>query len=492
MNILTEKNVFPRAYCINLDDEVINYKKILNEFNNILEIHRVSAIDAKLNNISGVIALYKTNIELFYDIINSDYNLPYLIVIEDDIYKHNNFTFYWPKIIKFINSDFNWDFISLDHFLNFENPKLNDYNDLFYKIDKSRMTGFMIYNMNFLRKNFDYLSNINFTLDMTMKHNEQFIQLIPKDLIVKQYVNKISYTCNENTKKYEEYYDSTEMYLQKYKDCIFTIVYKTYKNDLEWLNYSLLSLKKYLDTTNVFEFIIYTHDVVFTDVCNLMEKLNFINYRVIPVHYNYHGYVKQMQVKLDCYKDVQTKYVILLDSDLILQKPLNFNALIRMNGQIEWKYLRIEDDPDNKNFRVWKKACEDATKSPKTNHYMSNGFPFIFTTKSLENGAKKFEELHNVDYEDYCHNRCGHENIEIEENTTDIFDKLSKVFTEFEYIGYYCHNFSSDYIFTPTPYCLMDNQSNKSNNEEMYFIQNWSYGGINNEIFEKIHNILEK
>jgi hypothetical protein len=197
-----------------------------------------------------------------------------------------------------------------------------------------------------------------------------------------------------------------------------------------------------------------------------------------------------MEVKLNCYKDVKTKYVVLLDSDLILQKPLNFLSLIRSDGKIEWKYLRKEDDPNNPVFNVWKKACEDATKVPKNIHYMSNGFPFIFTKQSLENGANKFKELHIVNYEDYCHNRCGHENIHIEDATTDIFDKLSKVFTEFEYIGYYCHYFSDDYVFTPTPYCLMDYQSSKNNNINTYFIQNWSYGGINNEILNKIKNII--
>jgi FkbM family methyltransferase len=289
-----------------------------------------------------------------------------------------------------------------------------------------------------------------------------------------------------NSINYPSYFN-----IKNITDNKFTIVYKTYKNDLEWLNYSLLSLKKFLDTSNIFEIIIYTHDVVFTDVYNLIKKLDFLNYRVIPVHYNYHGYVKQMQIKLDCYKDVRTKYVIVLDSDLLLQKPLNFNSLIREDGKIEWKYLRIQDEPMNVNFKVWKKACEDATKVPKTIHYMSNGFPFIFTTESLKNGANNFKELHNVDYEAYCHKRCENENIKVEELTTNVFDKLSNVFTEFEYIGYYCHYFSDDYIFTPTPVCLMENQTKINNIIDSYFIQNWSYGGINDGILEKIKNILE-
>ena len=274
---------------------------------------------------------------------------------------------------------------------------------------------------------------------------------------------------------------------------LFSIIYKTYKNDLQWLEYSLLSLKKFLNPINVFELIIYTHDVVFFDVQTLLKKIQmkqFINYRVIPVHYNYHGYIKQQQVKADCYKDVKTKYVIFLDSDLLLKRPLNFNSLIREDKKIEWKYLKKEDDPGNQVFSVWKKACEDATRTPKTLHYMSNGFPFIFTTKSLEEAANHFINLHNCDYEAYCHKRCRHENIQINDSTVPAFDRLSRVFTEFEYLGYFCHHFSNDYVFTTTPYCRMYAQFQKDN-DDSYFIQNWSHGGFNVQILKKIKQILQ-
>ena len=276
-------------------------------------------------------------------------------------------------------------------------------------------------------------------------------------------------------------------------NCNFSIIYKTYKNDLQWLEYSLLSLKKFLDPTNVFELIIYTHDIVFDDVFQLLNKIqlkHFINYRIINVHYNYHGYIKQQQVKADCYKDIKTKYVMFLDSDLLLKKPLNLNYLLREDGKLAWKYLRKEDDPHNPVFTVWKKACEDATRTLKTFHYMSNGFPFIFTRQSLEDAANKFKEIHNCDYESYCHTRCDNENIRVEDSTVDVFDRLSRVFTEFEYLGYYCHNFSNDYVFTTTLYCRMDAQFQK-NNEDSYFIQNWSHGGLNNETLQKIKQILQ-
>jgi hypothetical protein len=266
----------------------------------------------------------------------------------------------------------------------------------------------------------------------------------------------------------------------------FTIIYKTYKNDLEWFKFSLLSLKKFLDPTNIYEIIIYTHDIVYDDVYHILENLelkNFISYRIIPIYYNYHGYIKQMSVKANCYKDVQTEYIIILDSDLILKKNLNVKSLIREDGKIEWFYLKKEDDPNNSAFDIWKKVVEDCTKQEQNNYYMVNRFPFVFTKKSLEEAQNKFIELNDKDYDSYCLTRCINENIKIDESTISSFDKLSRIWTEFEYLGFFCHNYSNDYIFTSISY--------ERDNDNTYFIQYWSHGGITNEIKNKIDQILQ-
>lgn len=272
-----------------------------------------------------------------------------------------------------------------------------------------------------------------------------------------------------------------------------TLVYKTYKNDLEWLNYSLLSLLKYLDFSSIFEIIIYTHNVVYSNVNEIIDCIklkNHITVRVIPVHYNYHGYIKQQVVKLTCYKDCLTKYILLLDSDLILKKPFDPLSLVK-NGKINWDYLPIENDPNNIVFSVWKIAFKNITKSEKNVHYMSNGFPFIFTKKSMEDASNKFIELHGMSYEEYCLKRCTEENISINQSTTDVFTKLTTIFSEFEYIGFFCHHFSLEYEFCPIKKCKMEEQ-HENYNTESYFIQNWSHGGLNETKKYKIQSILEK
>jgi GR25 family glycosyltransferase involved in LPS biosynthesis len=200
------------AFCINLDRQLENFNAIQKAFEGSLIFNRVSAIDGKNVGITGQDALYQTNVKLFTELARSD--RPYYIICEDDVYKCDKFNEYWPKIVNFINNPSNkWDFISLDFFLNYDNPSIETYNDFLYKISASRGTGFMIYNAKFVKHNINYLSNTR-CLDMTMKHNPDFIKLIPKELIVKQIVNKYSETSCKNTVYYENSYTKTIEYLK--------------------------------------------------------------------------------------------------------------------------------------------------------------------------------------------------------------------------------------------------------------------------------------
>jgi hypothetical protein len=244
-----------------------------------------------------------------------------------------------------------------------------------------------------------------------------------------------------------------------------------------------------LDPCKVFEIIIYTHDVVYNNVSQLLDEIemnNFINYRIIPIHYNYHGYVKQMVIKANSYKDVTTDYVVILDSDLILYQKLNFYNLL-VDNKIIWYYIDKKDDADNVAFSVWKTAVENSIKHSFDTEYMLS-CPFIFNRKSLEDAANKFIEIHQADYETYCYNKCNNLNIDIETPITSIFDILSTIFTEFEYLGFYCHHYSNDYIFFSYYKSIKNNTLN--NYSTNYFKKYWSHGGINNEISNEINCIL--
>ena len=261
-----------------------------------------------------------------------------------------------------------------------------------------------------------------------------------------------------------------------------TIVYKTYGADLPWIKYSLLSINKFV--SNYDSIIIYCHDQAINQLDLILKEINMINIRVIPVTYDFHGYIKAGVVKCLSYKDVTTKYIIIIDSDNIFTDYLNLNKLIRDDGKIEWTYSEKTIDSSGPEWTVWKKAYEDMTKTIQNVHYMANGFPFVFTRNSLEEAEHKFKYIHNMDYSEFCSKRLSLFDVKISDNIRGRFPLLANSFNEFEWLGYYCKNFSSDYIFS-------NNISSRRKEVSGKLIQYWSHGGIDAVIGE-IEQILSK
>lgn len=213
-----------KAYCINLDRKPENFEKVTKEFRGLLAIKRVSAVDGSALGISPSIALHRTVTNLFAEVIKTDE--PYAIVLEDDIYRCEDFDKYWPKIFNFIHDSKNvWDFISLDFFLAFDKPILTSYNDFLFSTTNFRSCGFMIYNINFLKKYCSELQSYG-PLDMTMTYDSRFVKLIPKSLIVRQYINKKSEINlkNDTEELYKNYYEITETRLSSYNGCLGSIL----------------------------------------------------------------------------------------------------------------------------------------------------------------------------------------------------------------------------------------------------------------------------
>lgn len=211
-----------KAYCINLDRKQENFQKVTKEFEGILNIERVSAIDGKANKISGASALFRTQLNLFEKMIQTTDK--YLIVLEDDIYKLPKFNSYWPHISKFVLTPSGWDFISLDFILSIDKPKLDVYNQFLYKTSAFRSAGFVIYNMAFLKKNLEIIKR-NGPLDFTMTFDRRFTKLITKEAIVRQHIDKVSETNSSgNTAYYKTFYNETDAYLKSYRFGIFSLL----------------------------------------------------------------------------------------------------------------------------------------------------------------------------------------------------------------------------------------------------------------------------
>jgi len=194
------------AFCINLDRCPENLNNMIKEWENILNIKKIMGIDGNQEGIAGELALYLTNKKLFNDIANDiiEIKKPYFIVIEDDIFKTNNFNLeLWNKIIKFAEDNNNkWDIITLDLFLRHQHnnffPNIEKHNDIFLKVNKFIGAGFMIYNTKFIKNNIEYINTLKMPYDVNINCNEKFIKLTPSKLLTKQDLMKDSTTVNCN------------------------------------------------------------------------------------------------------------------------------------------------------------------------------------------------------------------------------------------------------------------------------------------------------
>lgn len=253
----------------------------------------------------------------------------------------------------------------------------------------------------------------------------------------------------------------------------YTIVYKTYQNDLEWFDFSIKSLQKYVLPFNLIEkVLIYSHDVCFEKVLNITHIIKNTHVQVLPVHYDYHGYIKQMTVKAQAYFDVKSEYIVYIDSDCIFTKRCDLSQLLNTDGKPYW---HMTDEAEA--IPIWREVVENMTQNEMKYYYMYNSFPFVIKTSTLKIANDHFIKVHKKTYEEYVKERIANNGISVNDNIVNNFFKLSKVFTEFEYIGYIAHNFTNDYEF-------LLNQRNK---EEVK--QFWSHGGITDEIKKELNDL---
>jgi hypothetical protein len=260
----------------------------------------------------------------------------------------------------------------------------------------------------------------------------------------------------------------------------FTAVYKTYKNDLIWLKYSLISLDKYV--SDISEIVIYYHNECEHELKIILENLNIrLKVRTVPVIYDIHGYIKQMVVKCMCFEDVSTDFIVYIDSDVIFTNNYSPTSSIK-DDKIKWFIQKRNEYNTNMEFwKVWEESVNKMTKEKMNIFYMSNEFPFILKRKTIEDAYYKFIEIHGMDYNTFCKNLLELNNVSINDPITGKngkFSIMASIFEEFEYLGWYSYNFTNDYLFTET--------------REIYDFkkQFWSHGGLTEEIEKEIKNIL--
>lgn len=264
---------------------------------------------------------------------------------------------------------------------------------------------------------------------------------------------------------------------------MYSIVYKTYRNDLDWLKYSLLSVDKFITDSN-YEIVIYYHNECEKDLKDMISDIVLKNnYRLIPVEYDINGYLKQMVVKCLCFNDIQSDYILIMDCDVIFNNYFSYKDMFSKDDRINWYYLKrtIENNNDDQ-WVVWQESVFNMTNDEMNVFYMYNGFPFLFKRETLKLANDKFLELNGLDYNEFCKINLKNKNVGINDSITGNNGKfriMSTIFEEFEYLGWFSNKFTNSYNFIEGV--------NKVNVRRQF----WSHGGLNDSIINEIENIIK-
>lgn len=203
-----EKPLFKlNAFCINLERREKNMEFINKEWKDYCNIKRFNA----LNNATA------SHIALLKYIYSNKQKLQFpIIIMEDDVYRKNNFTKYWNKLLDLKQCDY----VSFDcFFLNFNN-KIKSEDPSFVSLREHRAMGFNVYYKRFFDrfktiKELDSILNKG-VIDMNFTHNPNFINYTPKEQVCRQIVTKYSTTAKINTSHYISYYEKGEDMLKFY------------------------------------------------------------------------------------------------------------------------------------------------------------------------------------------------------------------------------------------------------------------------------------
>ena len=187
------------AFCVNLESKEKNMQFIKEEWKDFLNVKRFVALKSATEShyyILDWICKHKEKIKF-----------P-IVVMEDDVYRKNNFLHYWNKILE----QKNCDYIAFDNiFLQINKEDTQNNND-FVSIISHRSMGFIVYFKSFFDTYYKYKQYFNrqIPIDVYLTRFNPFIKFVPKRQVCKQIVDKKSTTANYNTAFYKDYYNTSE------------------------------------------------------------------------------------------------------------------------------------------------------------------------------------------------------------------------------------------------------------------------------------------
>ena len=225
------------------------------------------------------------------------------------------------------------------------------------------------------------------------------------------------------------------------------IFIRTYKNDIEWLNYCLKSIHKNLKGWN---------EIV---VCIPKDQEDLLNHltaeKVVTCKVYQDDYIGQQISKLEAYRYCKNEFILFVDSDVVFFEGSDVNDYFQNN-----KPVILKDKWENVGEAIcWKPIMERLFKEPIDYEYMRRA-PQLFYKSTLLKFSIEFTKI-----ESYA------------------ITQPYRQFTEFNFLGYFAEKFSSDkYVFID----LSKGEKIPKNNSKQY----WSWSGLTQQERIELENTI--
>lgn len=250
----------------------------------------------------------------------------------------------------------------------------------------------------------------------------------------------------------------------------YSVFYRSYRGDFEWLKYSLSSLKKFLKDYSEIVIVVpkQDYDLIKQELKSWDIPKGIVVYRDLT--WAQDDYMAQQITKIKSFNYVSFPYILFVDSDVIFKADTDIQQFVR-DGKpciLKTPYTALsetsEQGTDKKGAAcVWQAITEKAAGFPVEFEYMRR-LPLLYDRNTLSKLCWYFIDKHGMIIEDY------------------VGKVTERAFSEFNLIGAYAENsWRGKYYFLDTT------------KEELPVLncrQFWSWGGLTPEIKTEIENII--
>ncbi len=227
-----------------------------------------------------------------------------------------------------------------------------------------------------------------------------------------------------------------------------SIFIKTWDGDLEWLQYCLKSIKKYV--TGFDEIVIAADNSCFGKVKALVTE----DVKVYPVVNWDNGYIQQQWVKINADMYCESEYILFVDSDCVFHTPCTPESFMR-----DGKAILLKTEYGNLGGgEVWQSVTSAAVGWGVDYEYMRR-LPAMYRSDSLSNFRDMFPKLYGY-----------------------LRGVTDKNYSEFNAIGAFIDRFEQPkYYVSDTKVWMQPTVAR----------QFWSWGGITPEVLTEIEGYLQ-